>query len=323
MKKNIILLTGSDTYSIEKEVAKWTRTFSERHSDINIERVYLDSLKSDASSIRQNMLSGWLFVEKRLFVISGGNEKRDKTTDFVAFFTWLFSELPDDHFLLFYNLRERATEIIPLLRKIGDTKEFSWIYKSELWEKHFPQLETKIIQKVLREYGLIESVLEEWEKNTSMSHMIAGTLESLELLALSKSITDEDIMIAIGDSGSGKNFDLIDAITSLDTHKALEIFTKIKDNKNMYQFLSSFIWLLRSVIYAKYAAHHSIPTTRLKIHPYVLHKSINARISLVQITKLYHRMIATNIAYKSGKWMKDAELWHILEIELGIIWLKK
>ena len=44
------------------------------------------------------------------------------------------------------------------------------------------------------------------------------------------------------------------------------------------------------------------------MHPYVLKKSIDARISLKQITKLYHRMIETNIAYKSGKGMKDVEL---------------
>ena len=58
MKKNIILLTGSDTYGIEKEVQKWNRVFIERHSEMNIERVHLDTLKADASSIRQNMLSG-------------------------------------------------------------------------------------------------------------------------------------------------------------------------------------------------------------------------------------------------------------------------
>jgi hypothetical protein len=34
-------------------------------------------------------------------------------------------------------------------------------------------------------------------------------------------------------------------------------------------------------------------------------------------------MIQTSIAYKSGKLTKDIELWIILKIELGIMWLKK
>ncbi len=40
---------------------------------------------------------------------------------------------------------------------------------------------------------MMDAVLEDWEKNMSQSHMIAGTLESLELLSLSKKINQEDI----------------------------------------------------------------------------------------------------------------------------------
>ena len=106
-KKNIILLTGSDTYGIEQEVKKWVRLFGERHSDINIDHIYLNSLKDNKAMIAQNMLSGGLFAEKRLFIISGGNDKRDKTTDFVEFFGPVLESLPEDHFLLFHSLRER------------------------------------------------------------------------------------------------------------------------------------------------------------------------------------------------------------------------
>jgi hypothetical protein len=44
----------------------------------------------------------------------------------------------------------------------------------------------------------MEGILEEWERNTSMSHVIAGTLESLELIALDRAITDDDIEAMIG-----------------------------------------------------------------------------------------------------------------------------
>jgi hypothetical protein len=40
---------------------------------------------------------------------------------------------------------------------------------------------------------MMESVLEDWEKNTSQSHLIASTLENLALLSLSKQIHQDDI----------------------------------------------------------------------------------------------------------------------------------
>ena len=72
MKKNIVLISGRDTYGVEQEVKKWITLFRERQSDINIDRISLETLR-DGGQIRQNMLSGGLFAEKRLFVISGGN----------------------------------------------------------------------------------------------------------------------------------------------------------------------------------------------------------------------------------------------------------
>lgn len=44
----------------------------------------------------------------------------------------------------------------------------------------------------------MDAILEDWEKNTSMGHVIASTLESLELIALDRAITDADIEAIIG-----------------------------------------------------------------------------------------------------------------------------
>jgi DNA polymerase III delta subunit len=322
MKKNIVLISGRDTYGVEQEVRKWITLFRERQSDINIDRISLETLR-DGGQIRQNMLSGGLFAEKRLFVISGGNEKRDKTTDFVAFFTDVFESLPDDHILLFHSLRERAEALAPLIAKIGDVRKYNDLYSKTLWKSRYSELDDHTITQVVSAYEQMDAVLEDWEKNTSMGHVIANTLESLELIAQGRAITDADIEAVIGTEWGGRNFDLIDAIGALDTEKALRIFEKIASTKSMFEFVPSFIWLLRSTLYIKYLAHHHLPTAGIKVHPFVLKKTLASRISLGQITKLYHRMVDMSIAYKSGKWMKDVELWRIFEIELGIIWLKK
>jgi hypothetical protein len=58
MKKNIILLSGGDTYSIEQEVIRWIKVFSEKYSEMNIERINLNQIKENAGSIKQKLLSG-------------------------------------------------------------------------------------------------------------------------------------------------------------------------------------------------------------------------------------------------------------------------
>jgi DNA polymerase III delta subunit len=321
-KKNIVLISGRDSYGVEQEVKKWITLFRERQSDINIDRISLETLR-DGGQIRQHMLSGGLFADKRLFVISGGNEKRDKTTDFVAFFTDVFESLPDDHILLFHSLRERAETLIPLITKVWDVRKHNDLYSKTLWQNRYSELDDRTIAKVVSTYEQIDGILEDWEKNASMSHVIAGTLESLELIAQDRSITDDDIEAVIGTEWGGRSFDLIDAIVALDTQKALRIFEKIASTKSMFEFVPSFIGLLRSALYIKYLEQQGISPTGTKIHPFVVKKTLDSRISFAQIRKLYQHMVTMSIAYKSGKWMKDIELWRIFEIELGIMWLKK
>lgn len=323
MKKNIILLTGNDAYGIEQEVRRWVHVFSEKYNDLNIEHISLNSLKENAQNIRQNILSLWLFAEKRLFIISWGNEKRDKTTDFSWFFSQIFSEIPDDHFILFHWLKERAIELMPIIGKIWDVKKFDWIYNISLWKSRFEKLDTKIIEYVVREYEMMESILEEWEKNTSLSHKIAWTLENLDILALTEEIRSEHIDELIWSQWGAKIFDLIDAVSNNELAKALSIFKKISESKNAYEILSSYISLLRNILYIKYLASKNLSTAWIKIHPYVLKKTLVSKISYSQISILYGQMVKASISYKSGKWMKDNELWIILEIELGIMWLKK
>lgn len=323
MKKNIILFTGRDTYGIEWDIQRWIWAFATKHSDMNIEHIYLDTLKNNESTYRQNILSGGLFSEKRLFVISWGNEKRDKSTDFKVFFTEVFDSLPDDHFLLFYNLTERAKDIIPLIDTLGDVKVYNTVFDATTWEKRFPSIERKIIQTIVKRYESMESILDEWDKNTAISHTIAGTLSNIEILSLTETIDADDIEALIGTDGSGKIFDFVDAIQAVDTKKSLMLLHKIASTKSMFAFLPSCISLLRNTLYAKFFAIHGVSRPNLPIHAYVLQKAVQSSISYEQICRFFHHLVRTDIAYKSGKWMKDSELWMLFEIELAIIWLKK
>lgn len=169
----------------------------------------------------------------------------------------------------------------------------------------------------------IDGLTEEREKNTLISHSIAHTLTSLSDLSRTQQVSEQDIDDLIGDVGGGKIFDLVDAILAVNTKKALQIFERIALTKTMFEFLPSFLGLLRNSLYIKYLSEHHLPTTGVKVHPFVLKKTLTSRISLEKIQKLYTHLVEASIAYKSGKWMRDVELWRILAIELGILGLKK
>jgi len=323
MKKNIIYFWWRDTYAVENEIWRWIDAFTRRQSDINIDRVSLESLREKWGDIRHLFLSQWLFAEKRLFLITGGNEKRDKNTDFIAYFESVFEQIPDDHFLIFYRLTERGRDLIPLIKKVGETKIYDTLWDTQIWHDRHQTLSTTLIKRVIEQYRLSDSLLEEWEKSSTLWSMINGTFESLSLLSLSKSVTFEDVDACIGMMSTWRVFDLIDAIWDGNTNKSIILLHQIIYTKNAYEIISSLISLMRNTLYIKYIQALWWDPSRLKIHPFVLKKTLSSRISLEKVQKLYHRLIHTSIAYKSGKWMKDTELWIIFEIELALLSLKK
>ena len=68
----------------------------------------------------------------------------------------------------------------------------------------------------------------------------------------------------------------------------------------MFEVTATLITLLRNVLYIKYAIANGVDTTKFKIHPYVLKKTINSAISLEEIQKIHSEIVRINIAYKSG-----------------------
>ncbi len=67
MKKNIIYITGNDSYGIELEVKRWLGAFQSKFGDINIDRYDLSD-GANLKSINEVLLMSGLFVEKRLFI---------------------------------------------------------------------------------------------------------------------------------------------------------------------------------------------------------------------------------------------------------------
>lgn len=76
-KKNIISITGVDTYGVRKEKEQWKKIFREKYGSENIEEVRIEEVK-DWSRIEQDMQSMGLFATRRLWCFSGGFAKSKK-----------------------------------------------------------------------------------------------------------------------------------------------------------------------------------------------------------------------------------------------------
>jgi len=324
MLKNIIYITGNDTYGVEKELSRFVKVFEEKYSGINIDRYRLED-KSMISHIRDNLFTVGLFSEKRLFIFSWWWEWKGKKWWFEEILTTLGENLPEDHFCIFHSVDKKEVVLIQWLEKYADVRSINTLWSKEAWEKRFPDLEEKVIEKVISLYKESEWEKEDADKNVFIGHMIAHSLEVSTLYEWEKEYALEDIAQSIG--ASWKIFSLIDAIMQTEQEKALSLFKKIVGHTSWTEVLSSLIWLLRNNLYILYVREKrkdikSIPSM-WRIHPFVQKKAMSSKISFEKLSSIYNKLININIRYKSGKGMKDSELWRILEIELVLFELKK
>ncbi len=219
-KKNIISITGVDTYGVRKEKEQWKKIFREKYGSENIEEVRIEEVK-DWSRIEQDMQSMGLFATRRLWCFSGGfakSKKEEWETTKKKKWDWieekiihLCESIGDDHFMIFSGLffdPEKWT-LIPWLEKHADTRKSNTLWNVEVWEKRFRDLDSKVIQKVLNAYKEAET----WKEESSriIADSIGWTLEKLSLL-WSKKLNDEDIEMSLNREYGGKMFDLSDAI---------------------------------------------------------------------------------------------------------------
>jgi DNA polymerase III delta subunit len=311
MHKNIIYFNGNDSYGIAESIKRWTQAFQSKYGNANIERIDLENT-SLYPQIRDNLIMVWLFSEKRLFICSGGVWKKSKEWGFLEILKNITPNLPDDHFILFYNIHPKEISLIEWLKKEADTRSHDDVWNSEIWNKRFSELDEQSIKQVIQLYSLSERTKEESEKNPDISHQIGNTLEILELMNPWER-TDEYIREIVHTNGGGKIFDLVDAINSRASARAIQIFRKIIETTKTREFLPSLIGLMRNSLYIKYLhqlwLNEAKITQTIKVHPFVLKKTLQSSISFEKISEFYKNLVLINKAYKSGKWLQDSELW--------------
>lgn len=332
-KKNIISLKGRDQVWVKNELDRFISAFRERQSDANIEIISIDE-NLDFRNLEQMTLSVWLFAEKRLFVLKGTfqvkNErkwKEKKEDNRGEILIKILENIDEETFIIFVLEWEIPWWLLKWISEYADVRIFDQVFSSEIWGKRYPTLPQEIIRKVLEKYERLYALYEEDKKPKNMSSLIDESFKKLSLLSESYPIKQEHIAESIILDSSGKIFDFIDAILSVNRKKSLELFHILEWETTMYQFLPSFISLIRGSVYVRFLKTKGYLESDIqkimKLHPYTIKKAYTSAISWVSLRDFYDKIISINIAYRSGKWLHDPELWRIFWIERAIMSLKK
>ena len=159
MFKNIIYITGNDSYGVEQEVKRWLFAFSSKYGDVNIDRVRLEEIKN-TQDIYDQLFTQGLFAEKRLFLFSGGSTRKTKNGGVEGIFELYAREIPEDHFCLFHNLSEGEEKLAFWLEKNADARKVNTLWESTSWQKRFEEIDGKTMSKVLETYQYREKLRE-------------------------------------------------------------------------------------------------------------------------------------------------------------------
>jgi DNA polymerase III delta subunit len=326
MAKNIIHITGNDSYWVELEVKRWLGAFVWKYGDINIDRYDL----SDASSLKgiwDIILMSGLFASRRLFIFRWGRDRKSKALGLEAMLTEKLSDIPDDHFLLFHNIWEKEEWLITWLSGNADTRKIDTLWDTKAWSLRY-DIGTTTLGLILSTYRDAEACRDKMDINKLLGHNIAHTIELVTIQeSEGKKIDASEITNLCYGYGWDTTFAFADAIMAMNIPLSLEICHRISSSSKVDEWIGSLIGTLRNTLYIKYLKHHGSSEFEIanivKIHPYVLKKWYSSRISYHTLREIYEKFITMSIAYKRGKWLKDSELWRVLAIELVLLGLQK
>lgn len=335
-KKNIISIRGKDIYGVQSETQRLIEAFKLRQDSNNIDTYRIEEIK-DWRRVTQSMQTLWIFVEKRLFVFSGSLKKEPSRTGEISkaekksseaenFLLEICENMSDDTFLIFSGVETNPKSLLTTwLEKNADVRVYDSIWNVATWQSRYSILTPEEIQSVMKKYKQSEDENEKWWN--MIAYALGQSLEKLSLLKESRILLSSDFEDSLILESWGKMYDFSDAILRADAKRALNIFHSLLEGMNIHAFLASFLWLIRTSVYVKY--YKSLWKSQSQIgnmisaHAFVIQKSYESRINYTDLFHFYEKVLWLNIAYRSGKWRKDPELWRIFDIELAIMGLKK
>ncbi|PID84578.1 hypothetical protein CSB09_00225 [Candidatus Gracilibacteria bacterium] len=332
--KNIIYITGDDSFGIERELNGLISIFEKKYGNINIEKIALEN----AHKIHESLfLSLGLFSEKRLFIIRGSqsskNTKKKEVPGLESVLENIHGTLSEDTILIFAFLPKTEKKLENWLKKHASLREkkFSWLPSA--WTPR-TTLDAKYVANILSLYKKYESLRDNYNPNPWIAHEIMHTIEMAEILNDSGTTLDmPTIEKLIHAYQGGHLFQFIDSILAGNIQASIKKLQAFYHHDSIYPFLAGLVSSLRNSLYVitlrdlgksvQYIAEHLSMHSNPRTNAFLIQKSYKSSLSQKEISNFYQKIISKKILYQSGFGMKKSELGILFEIELALLNLKK
>jgi len=281
----LIFLHGPDTHRARRKLQEIT----EKYQNTNKTPVGITSWDCsfvDVSDIMQALLAPSLFQEKRLHIIENAFLRKEWEEEVLE---------QDDHIIVFFEqgTPDKRTALYKYLNKKALVQEFALLEGGKLkrWiKKEFSNYSVSVQQDIIDKLAF-EVGNDLWQLSN----------EIRKLAAFGQGIVKkQDVDLLVRQNLQTNIFATIDAIAAKNKKKALNlIFEHSEKNDSPFYILSMLAYQFRNLLAVKDAKD----PRQLKLHPYVLQKSLRAAqlFSKEELEHIYKKLFQIDLQTKTGQ----------------------
>ena len=290
----LYFLYGADTYRLQQKVKEIENQY------LKVNQGILNLEKFDAKGV--NFIDFWealsqrsMFIQKKLFFVENVFSNEKFATDF-AKKTKDIAQSSDIVVILERKEIKGQNSLFKALLKQAQTQEFKKISGVQL--RNWIKAELARCGAVIDESALNNLILFAGDDLWRMSN------ELKKIAVYSKRIREEDIKLLVKPKIETEIFQTIDALAGRDKVRALRFLQKhLEKGDSPFYVFSMFIYQFRNLMAVKSAEGNPNKLNRLKLHPFVLRKTIGqaSRFSLAELKKIYQNIFNLDLSMKTGK----------------------
>ncbi len=298
----IIFLYGQDTYRSHQKLKEIIERFK-KTSKGRLNLRYLDAKKIDFQEFRDELQTASIFKEKKLIILLNPFSNSGLEKEILDF---LKKKKDLEETALFYEeekINEKSS-LFKFLKKEGKSQEFKPLRSQKLrdWiRREFERYQVSIdfkVPEVLAEF--IGNNL--WQLSNEIKKLATYKVKKEEKITL------EDINILVKSRIETDIFSTIDAISSKDKERALNLLHHHLEKGDSPLYLFSMIkFQISNLLVVKDLIERQTPfpyiLSQSNLHPFVAKKSyrLSQKFSLEQLKKIYRKIFKLELKIKTGK----------------------
>jgi DNA polymerase-3 subunit delta len=286
----LIVLTGDNTFSLQRELQKLTGAYEAEYDDLGLERI--DVSATDADRVAETLAGQPLLVPKKLVVLRGFGENKEA----VERVEQLFSDIPE------------TTDVIVVEPKFDKRLNYYKFLKKQADFREFPELDAAGLARWLAAEAkarggslapgdaryLVERV-------GASQQLLSNELE--KLLLYEPKVTRETIGLLTDAAPQSTIFQLLEAAFAGDKRRALRLYADQRaQNVEPPQIIAMLAWQLNVLATVKTAGERPPATIakEAKINPFVIQKSqrIADKLSRAELQNLVGDLLKIDISIK-------------------------